>query len=336
MSGVWAPFCVSLIFLRATFADPLACNGSERTFSLSSTDGTLVSPGYDLGQPYPDDLHCNWVILRKLGHAVVVEFESFDLGQNGACLGDSLSFETTDTYTYPKLIKRLCGQHLPRRLYFPIGYNVRIRFQSDFVGLNYGFKAQWHYSDGPPCPAGQVLCRNRKCVMENVTCNGIDDCGDASDETMYCNSVDIPIQETIDCGRQVIQPRLDHIFKVVGGQAAVPGSWPWMVSIQRDETEPSGHFCGGALISSQYVISAAHCTLNMEGKDSVRLVFGKHFYYEDETEIVRYVKDYKIFSQNPAEDKPFHFASRYRHGHHDTQIIGSSAVQQLCPANLHG
>uniref|UniRef100_A0A671R7B5 Chymotrypsin-like protease CTRL-1 n=1 Tax=Sinocyclocheilus anshuiensis TaxID=1608454 RepID=A0A671R7B5_9TELE len=65
------------------------------------------------------------------------------------------------------------------------------------------------------------------------------------------------VASALGCGVPAIKPQTIG-SKIVNGQNAISGSWPWQVSLQL----PSGfHFCGGSLINQNWVLTAAHCAV---------------------------------------------------------------------------
>ncbi|XP_034991582.1 prostasin-like [Zootoca vivipara] len=66
------------------------------------------------------------------------------------------------------------------------------------------------------------------------------------------------------CGQPVLSPR------IVGGDAAPEGAWPWQVSFM-EGTKP---VCGGSLINEKWVVSAAHCFT--KGFEQYEVLLGAH------------------------------------------------------------
>jgi secreted trypsin-like serine protease len=60
------------------------------------------------------------------------------------------------------------------------------------------------------------------------------------------------------CGSPAIAPSEGNTFKdgrIVGGKEAVKYSWPWQVQVRNS----GSHYCGASLLSSNWILSAAHC-----------------------------------------------------------------------------
>ncbi|CAH1781196.1 unnamed protein product, partial [Owenia fusiformis] len=69
------------------------------------------------------------------------------------------------------------------------------------------------------------------------------------------------VQWSSDCGYSIYNDT-DHTLQIVGGVPARPGEFPWQAEFLNTK---KGTLCGGFLINSEWVLTAAHCINNANG-----------------------------------------------------------------------
>ncbi|XP_022671219.1 chymotrypsinogen A-like isoform X2 [Varroa destructor] len=94
------------------------------------------------------------------------------------------------------------------------------------------------------------------------------------------SSMTIAIYAQEQCGQS---PYSDvEVERIVGGQEASAGEWPWQVSLRRAGRDGrTRHFCGGALLSDRWMATAAHCVVNNYGAvvspaSTIKVRVGEH------------------------------------------------------------
>ncbi|XP_033841863.2 chymotrypsin-like elastase family member 1 [Periophthalmus magnuspinnatus] len=68
-----------------------------------------------------------------------------------------------------------------------------------------------------------------------------------------------------------------HNDRVIGGHDAKPDVWKWQVSLQLDSYNDGSfyHICGGTIVDSFYIMTAAHCILSSDPQQ-YRAVVGEY------------------------------------------------------------
>ncbi|KAF2878657.1 hypothetical protein ILUMI_27516 [Ignelater luminosus] len=89
---------------------------------------------------------------------------------------------------------------------------------------------------------------------------------------------------SLECGLEVsatFSPLSSHNGRIIGGSDANRRQFPYMVSVQRN----NGLWCGGTIISKDWVVSAAHCYETSDLQENLTAVAGLLHFGEDHLDV---------------------------------------------------
>lgn len=238
---LWTTFCIFLIICLTTLGLLL------KFFIIDPQPSTDVKCNISCSIGYIADQNCQCVDINECE----INLKNCSVGFN--CYNTVGSFSCMDINECSKTVN-VCdfGQNC---------FNTIGSFRCECkLGLNSSyFEGKLVCSDINECTLNSSVFGCPK----NYNCSNTDgsyECCQQNSTAKFC----------YDCGVQYMQPEL----RIIGGVPTVPYSWPWQVSIginfyyipTADNENPQWvnvtHFCGGVLISSFNVLTAAHCLQN--------------------------------------------------------------------------
>ena len=92
---------------------------------------------------------------------------------------------------------------------------------------------------------------------------------------IYGGGAHVPLKgqdDSCQCGQ--VNDDKQSIARIVGGSKTPPNKFPWLAALYI-RPRNAELFCGGSLISSQHVLTAAHCVTGVEPGE-VKVLLGGH------------------------------------------------------------
>ncbi|NXN18424.1 OVCH2 protein, partial [Indicator maculatus] len=227
-------------------------------------EGVLQSMHYP--EHYNNMANCQWIICAPEDHVIKLTYQSFEIEDSEDCSYDAVT--VYEDVGKEEEIAKSCGFALPAPV-LSSSAMMLVAFHSDETETFGGFRATVSFVH----------------VTGNKNSSSAEEFKDVD---MTEDKIQVITNDS--CGMPSNQPRF--IFsRIIGGEEAVPYSWPWQVSVQISDE----HICGGAVLAKEWVVTAAHCFNSKEPyRDLWMVVTGLHDLTEQEYRQRRSIKQYII------------------------------------------
>uniref|UniRef100_A0A3Q1H8D4 Transmembrane serine protease 2 n=1 Tax=Anabas testudineus TaxID=64144 RepID=A0A3Q1H8D4_ANATE len=136
-----------------------------------------------------------------------------------------------------------------------------------------------------------------------------------------CSTKAVKLQ-CVDCGQSSSAPNT----RIVGGTAAVNGAWPWQVSLQYN----GFHVCGGSIITSSWIVSAAHCFQTYKNPQGWLVYSGDVSMYQLKMSVGKTVKKIIWHQQYKSLTNDYDIALLQL----DTPLTFTRTVRPVCLPNI--
>lgn len=111
------------------------------------------------------------------------------------------------------------------------------------------------YVEGSPCEKFYKKKKEKRPLTETSSSQNDLDHDPSNTTTTATTTTTTPAIDDQNCGVSAVADMASNL-RIIGGREAAKGRWPWQVVIMNHDLDP---FCGGTLITPQFVLTAAHC-----------------------------------------------------------------------------